>query len=236
MEKKSFIIHYDKRPLFDELIQDADGGKSYDQVGRLFVALCDFAERGDTDVELSGMTKMLYMAMRLQISADNERYEKRCQANRENGQKGGRPKSEQNPKNPLGYFATQKTQSNPTKPKKPDTDTDTDTDTGTDTELSNESERADAHTRAHARGQYKNVNLTDEQYNKLVEDHGRIADEYVERLSVYLRSHAKKEYTDHDCIIRKWIGEDSAEAEEHKGSFDTENFFNEAVRRSLGDN
>ena len=231
MGKKSFIIHYDKRPLFDELIQETEMGKSYDQVGRLFVALCDYAERGDTDVELEGMTKMLYMAMRLQINADNEQYEKRCQANRENGQKGGRPKGKQNPKNPLGYFVTQKTQSNPTKPKKPDTDTDTDT----DTELSNESERAGAYTHAHARGQYKNVFLTDQQYSELVAKYGQSADVYVERLSTYLRSHGQKTYTDHDCVIRKWIAEDSEKTDTSKGSFDTDDFFSAAVKRSLGD-
>lgn len=77
------------------------------------------------------------------IDENNKRYDAVVERNRNNGKKGGRPKSTKNPekpnktqKNPVGYFGNpekpNKTQQNPDEPRRTQTnlDTDTDTDTG----------------------------------------------------------------------------------------------------------
>lgn len=56
-----------------------------------------------------------------QFKRDSTKYLALCEKNKINGKKGGRPKEEieKNPKNPVGYSETQKTQMKRTKPKKP---------------------------------------------------------------------------------------------------------------------
>ena len=78
------------------------------------------------------------------IDENNKRYDAVVERNRNNGKKGGRPKSTKNPEkpnktqqNPVGYFGNpekpNKTQQNPEKPRRTQTNLDTDTDTDTDT-------------------------------------------------------------------------------------------------------
>ena len=44
--------------------------------------------------ELEGTAKIFFSLVKAQIDSDNEKYEKRCKVNAENGAKGGRPKKE----------------------------------------------------------------------------------------------------------------------------------------------
>ena len=61
------------------------------------------------------------------IDENNKRYDAVVERNRNNGKKGGRPKSTKNPEKP------NKTQQNPDEPRRTQTNLDTDTDTDTDT-------------------------------------------------------------------------------------------------------
>jgi hypothetical protein len=47
------------------------------------------------------------------LSNMEKKYESKVQANKENGKKGGRPKTQDNPNNPSGFLETQITQPNP---------------------------------------------------------------------------------------------------------------------------
>lgn len=68
------------------------------------------------------------------IDENNKRYDAVVERNRNNGKKGGRPKSTKNPEKPSGLFwEPRKTQTNPEKPRRTQTNLDTDTDTDTDT-------------------------------------------------------------------------------------------------------
>jgi hypothetical protein len=139
-EKKSFIVYYDRRSMFEALIEQSGDGFSYDRVGRLFLGLCDYAQSGETKIQMDGMTRIAYLSCIPQLQNDIEKYEAVASKNRINGIKGGRPPkaSEENPKNPSGFCENPKNPSgfceNPKKTKKADTDTDTVTDTDTETE------------------------------------------------------------------------------------------------------
>lgn len=80
--------------------------------------------------DLTPVVKMAFNFMKGQFDRDAAKYEKRVEANRKNGLKGGRPSSNaENPieaKKPIGLNGNPE---NPTEAKKPDTDDDTDTDT-----------------------------------------------------------------------------------------------------------
>lgn len=84
-KKKSFIVHFDKRRSIESLIvQTASGAESYDRIGRLFMALMDFAENGSTTIKLDDMTRMAYSMLSEQISSDMAAYQATCEKNRQN--------------------------------------------------------------------------------------------------------------------------------------------------------
>ena len=135
MEKKSFIVHYDKRAMFDLLIEKMpDGSLSYESFGRLFAALMDYAEYGKTSVALDKVTMMAFVAMTTQMDADAQRYAQRCEANKANINKRWQKNTTSNEDiqtNTNGNEAD--TDGIRSYTKNTDTDTDTETDTETDT-------------------------------------------------------------------------------------------------------
>lgn len=82
------------------------------------MALIDYSEAGEFP-KLDGITQMAFSFIRSQMDRDNEKYESRVAANRENGKKGGRPKKPkgngENPKNPSVFHKTESNPKNPIK-------------------------------------------------------------------------------------------------------------------------
>jgi len=69
---------------------------------------------GDDKYQLSDPICIgIWLSMERDFKVQEENYMKTVERNRLNGKKGGRPKTQDNPKNPMGYLETQKTQSNP---------------------------------------------------------------------------------------------------------------------------
>ena len=84
-DKKSFIVYFDKRDMFEELLKSDTGDNiTYERVGRLFMALCDFAEHGKSDTVMDFATTIAYKSIIPQIQSDQTKYDKRCARNREN--------------------------------------------------------------------------------------------------------------------------------------------------------
>jgi len=120
-KKKSFIMYFDKRAMLDELLkQDGCEALSYERVGRLFIALCDFAEFGTTDVAMDGITRLAYTVLTPRMEDDKEKYLQRCEKNRENVNKRWHNDIQTN----TNEYDCIRNDTNYT-----DTDTDTDTDT-----------------------------------------------------------------------------------------------------------
>tara|TARA_R110000823_G_C15918541_1_gene498449 strand:+ start:274 stop:1014 length:741 start_codon:yes stop_codon:yes gene_type:complete len=88
--RKSFIIHKDSLSVLDEL--------SSEQAGLLFKAMK--AYQNDEEIELDSLTKIIFSPFKAQFDRDNEKYKKIVERNKNNGLKGGRPKTEANPENP----------------------------------------------------------------------------------------------------------------------------------------
>ena len=91
----------------------------------------------------------------------------------------------------------------------------------------------------HKYGEYKNVLLSDKEYGSLKEKIPSDYEHKIEKLSSYMAS-AGKEYNNHYATICRWAQRDQEKTptpkdEEPQGSFDTNDFFGAAVRRSLGD-
>jgi len=110
MSKQSFILHLDSLEVLDKL-SDSD-------CAELFKAIRDYNK--GLELNLSGLVDIVFTQFKNQFDRDLNKYHAICERNKANGSKGGRPK---NPKNPVGLL---KTQRNPKKPKKADSDSDSD--------------------------------------------------------------------------------------------------------------
>jgi hypothetical protein len=128
MSKKSFYLFHDSLEILNDI--------SDEQAGQLFKAIYKF-NIGE-QVELDPLLKMCFLPFKNQFIRDLEAYNKKCERNKLNGSKGGRPSgseiTEHNPKNPVGYLEPKESE---TTQMPHDTDTDTDTDTGNGKDIDN---------------------------------------------------------------------------------------------------
>ena len=99
---------------------------SMTEKGEVLDAIMRYGFDGEEYSGDSVVVAMIFDLTKPYIDENNKRYDAVVERNRNNGKKGGRPKSTKNPEKP------RKTQQNPEKPRRTQTnlDTDTDTDTG----------------------------------------------------------------------------------------------------------
>lgn len=85
----------------------------------------------------------------------------------------------------------------------------------------------------HKKGEYGHVLLTDEQEDKLIEEYGEIVtakaitflDEYIEMKGYKAKNHY--------LAIKKWVIDAVREREPKQGTFDTDDFMQAAIKKSL---
>ena len=119
--KEAFLFHVDYINR-EELTTE--------EVGILTLAMISYAEEGtEPDLEDRAL-RMEWSRIRKRMDADIDAYEQKCQVNRENGSKGGRPRKGTERLNEK----PRKTERFSEKPKKPDIDTDIDIDIDNDIE------------------------------------------------------------------------------------------------------
>lgn len=85
MDKNSFLIYLDYEEQFNLLTDE--------EVGQLMRAIIKYEKTGIVP-ELEGMLKMAFSFIKTQLDRDREKYNKRCEQNKENAKKGGRPKKQ----------------------------------------------------------------------------------------------------------------------------------------------
>ena len=86
VDRKSFIVYCNSLECIDFMTNT--------QKGELFTALLKYASGEDITEFSCGAVRASFNFMSSQISRDLDKYEERCEQNRENGRKGGRPKKE----------------------------------------------------------------------------------------------------------------------------------------------
>lgn len=163
------------------------------EVGRLFRSLLEYSETGETQ-ELAGREAVAFDFISDDIDRAKKAYDEKCETNKSNGLKGGRPK---NPKNRTVILETQETQ--------------TEDKTKTERKYKEKNEgrvkAAKPPTPArHKYGQYGNVLLTDEELDKLKSEFPDW-EARIERLSEYMASKGTS-YKNHLATIRAWARKD----------------------------
>jgi hypothetical protein len=108
--KKSFMLYLDSKNVWDKM--------SNERAGILIKAIFTYQVNGTIvdNLEEKGLD-LIMESLISQFKRDNEKWDIRAAANRENGKKGGRPKN--NPDNPVGFVGSKNNPDNPTEPKKP---------------------------------------------------------------------------------------------------------------------
>ena len=85
MDKNSFLMYLDYEEQFNLL--------SNEEIGILMKAIIHY-EKTKEIPNLEGMVKMAFSFIKTQLDRDREKYHKKCEKNKENGTKGGRPKKD----------------------------------------------------------------------------------------------------------------------------------------------
>lgn len=131
-DKKSFVMYTEYREHLEML--------TLEEIGELTIALIDYQATGEVpDFPKRSALAMCFSFIRKRMDKDNAKYEERCERNRSNGKKGGRPTKEteiseieENPNKPNGFsenrMVISETEENPTEPKKADNDNEYDND------------------------------------------------------------------------------------------------------------
>lgn len=118
-EQKGFIIYGDTEPVVDRLTDE--------EAGQLFKGMVKYFNSGETP-SFSGVLEFVFIPIKQQMDRDSEKYEEKCQKNREKIQKyWNKVKGNTTEYHSIPMY------SNATNTKT-DTDTDTDTKTKTDTD------------------------------------------------------------------------------------------------------
>lgn len=113
MNRDSFVIFASYMKSFSKL--------NMEQRGVLITAMMNY-QIGDELPEMDALTDMAFSFIKDDMDFNNQKYDEKCERNKENGKKGGRPKANgfsENPKKPNGFSEEiSETQQNPTKPTK----------------------------------------------------------------------------------------------------------------------
>lgn len=115
--KNSFVSYCDWGEIFDEL--------SDEQAGVLVKHLFDYVRDKDPTPK-DQLTKMMFIQIQQSLKRDLKKYENIVDRNKKNGSKGGRPKKQEEPKEPTGLSGK------PKEPKKADSDSGNVSDTDLD--------------------------------------------------------------------------------------------------------
>jgi len=128
--KKSFILHLDSLDIVDKL--------TVEMKANLFQAIIDY-NRGK-ELNLDQFTDIIFTSFKNQFDRDNQKYDAVVERNKKNGEKGGRPITQQNPNNPVGFSRTQqnpqKADNDSESKNEKDSDNDNDSDSSSSPKLS----------------------------------------------------------------------------------------------------
>ena len=120
-EKNSFVLY---RDLYSQMTR-----LSPEDRGELFLAILEYENFGEVVTPLSPLADLAFSFIQATLDRDRAAYEARCQQNRENGKKGGRPRKNASPQKTDGLFS---------KPEKAYSDNDSDSDSDNDSDSGND--------------------------------------------------------------------------------------------------
>ena len=221
-KKDSTILYHDQIAIVRKWL-------NAEQIGRLMVAIFEFEEGGDPEVDED--IGMAFDFLSLQARIDRKKYEEKCEINRRNGAKGGAPKGNQNarkqnnlettskqPQNNhkiKGQFETTKTTEEtlgvePNKQQKQPKQPNAKKNNPNDNENENDNDTLNDDDKSHDDlrlfGTLENVQLTEQEHAALRQQYER-TEELIDKVSIWLRG-AAHPVPDHYALCVKFATND----------------------------
>lgn len=236
-KKKSFVLHCDYRDRFLKM--------SMEERGELITAIFDYTVEGTPPSGLSDRADMAFDFIKAQLDRDLEKYDKRCKANRENIRK--RYSGSSTEYNGIPSYTTVT-----------DNDNDSDSvnenenanDTDTDTDTDNDVRGADAR-------QEEAAEVCERDFMEFWREYPKHAAKAEARSAYFAEVHTSEEHSELIELLKQWKDcedwkkeggrwikkaenfirdifptRDPPPVQEQSSSFDTDEFFAAALRRS----
>jgi hypothetical protein len=118
-QKSALLLHFDSLEILNEL--------SDEEAGQLFKAIK--CHHYGEELSLSPLVRVAFSSFKNQFARDDKKYQETVIRNKNNGLKGGRPKTQNNPKEPTGLIE------NPSEAKKADSKSKSKSDSKSDSTL-----------------------------------------------------------------------------------------------------
>ena len=177
--------------LYPDMLEDAMSILSSDEFIELMKIIINYKKTGNVPKKMSKMMTLAFLPFKQTMDINQEKYDKKCQKNRENINKRWNNEEDTNE-----YERIQSNKSNTN-------DTNTNTDTNTDTNTNNKKENIkEKEPKIHFA---EFVTMTNAEYNKLVSTYSKeFADQCIEVLDNYKGSSGKKYKSDYRAILT-WV-------------------------------
>lgn len=195
--------------LYPDMLEDAMSILSSDEFIELMKIIINYKKTGNVPKNMSKMMTLAFLPFKQTMDINQERYNKKCQKNKENAEKRWNSNNEDDtnecermPSNEENANVCERIQSN-ANDANTNTDTNTDTNTNTNTNTNNEKENIkEKETKIHFA---EFVTMTNAEYEKLVSTYSKeFADQCIEVLDNYKGSSGKKYKSDYRAILT-WV-------------------------------
>lgn len=208
--------------LYTDILEDAMSILSSDEFTELMQIIINYKKTGNVPQNMSKMMMLAFLPFKQTMDINQERYNKKCQKNKENAKKRWNSNNEDDtnecermPSNEENANVCERIQSNAN-----DANTNTNTDTNTNTNNKKENIK-EKEPKIHFA---EFVTMTNAEYNKLVSTYGNeFADQCIEVLDNYKGSSGKKYKSDYRAIL-SWVVDEVKKRKKTTTNAKTSNF------------
>ena len=192
--------------LYPDMLEDAMSILSSDEFTELMKIIINYKKTGNVPKNMSKMMTLAFLPFKQTMDINQEKYDKKCQKNRENINKRWNNEEDTNEyeriqSNEKDTNEYERIQSNNSYTNDTNTNTNTNTDTNTNTNNKKENIK-EKETKIHFA---EFVTMTNAEYNKLVSTYSKeLADQCIEVLDNYKGSSGKKYKSDYRAILA-WV-------------------------------
>ena len=215
--------------LYPDMLEDAMSILSADEFTELMQIIINYKKTGNVPPNMSKIMTLAFLPFKQTMDINQERYDKKCQKNRENAQKRWNSNNEDDtneceriPSYEKDTNEYERIQSNNSYTNDTNTNTNTNTDTNTDNKKENIKKIHFA----------EFVTMTNAEHEKLVSTYGKeFADQCIQVLDNYKGSSGKKYKSDYRAILT-WVVDEvkkrknQTEAKQKKSNFTSRQYEN----------
>ena len=219
--------------LYPDMLEDAMSILSADEFTELMQIIINYKKTGNVPPNMSKIMTLAFLPFKQTMDINQERYDKKCQKNRENAQKRWNSNNEDDtneceriPSYEKDTNEYERIQSNNSYTNDTNTNTNTNTDTNTDNKKENIKEKEPKIHFAEF------VTMTNAEHEKLVSTYGKeFADQCIQVLDNYKGSSGKKYKSDYRAILT-WVVDEvkkrknQTEAKQKKSNFTSRQYEN----------